>query len=79
MLTDYAWRVCPFETYYYYSTEDGRIKGMVHKLGTQSIIYVSKVYSDMNVEGVLGQYIDLEFGKKAIQEYWDRENRTYLT
>lgn len=51
---------------------------MVHKLGTQSIVYIVKVYSDSNIEGILGQYIDLDFGKKAVQEYWERESRTYL-
>jgi len=78
MLNDYAWKVCPFDTYYYYCTLSGRVKGIVHKLGTQSIIYISKVYLDSNIEGILGQYIDLESGKGAVQEYWERENRTYL-
>ena len=60
----------------FYDDIDGKIIGMVYRIGTQNTIWGAKVYTDM--EGILGQYIDSDYAKKAIELYWDVQSRTVL-
>ena len=73
-----VWQETEFTNHLYYDDSDGRIIGITHKLGTQSIIYIAKVYKD-NIEAVLGQYVSCEYAKIAIENFWLVEEKTYLT
>lgn len=70
-----VWRETEFTSHYYYDEGDGKIIGQVHKLGTQNIIYLAKVY-DENIERTLGQYIDAVYAKNAVENFWLMVSRT---
>ncbi len=67
---------------YYYDIATGKIIGLTSKIALQEI-YFSVVYTGvysftLDDEKHLGQYITLEYAKKAIENYWDIQNRTLL-
>ena len=65
-----------FSHFVYYDESDGKIIGSVYKIGTQNSIYGAKVYCE--IEGVLGQYIDSDYARKAVEVFWDIQSRTLL-
>jgi hypothetical protein len=67
-----AWKEAEHNTYYFYQTEDGRIIGQVHKI-THTKIWVAKID-----ENNLGQYIDVDFAKKALETYYLIQERTLI-
>jgi hypothetical protein len=71
------WHENEFYTFFYYNESTGLIVGITNKLGTQNSIYIARVIKD-NTEYSIGQYINQEFAKKAIERYWDIENRTLI-
>lgn len=73
-----VWKETEFSTFFYYDDGDGRIIGVVHKLGTQSVIYLAKVLVALNGEQVLGQYVDSDFARKAVERYWLIEEKTLI-
>lgn len=66
-----------FATHHYYDDIDGKIIGIAHKIGTQNIIYLSKIYP-RNEEVILGQYVNCDYAKKAVENYWNIQDRTFL-
>ena len=60
----------------YYDDEDGKIMGAVYKVGNSVGIWGAKVYAE--VEGILGQYIDSTYAKRAVEYYWEVQSRTLL-
>lgn len=70
------WTEKEFSQWVYYDDTDGKIIGSVYKVGTQNTIWGAKVYT--NMEGVLGQYIDSDYAKKAVELFWDVQSRTVL-
>ena len=70
------WTEKEFSQWVYYDDTDGKIIGSVYKVGTQNTIWGAKVYTDR--EGVLGQYIDSDYAKKAVELFWDVQSRTVL-
>jgi hypothetical protein len=62
----------------YYDDSDGRIIGVTYKIGTSTGIWGGRVYLINNDEYVLGQYIDSDYARKAVEEYWDIDSRTLL-
>ena len=71
------WREKEHSSHVYYDDKDGKIIGQVAKHGNYHTIYIARVYT-ITAEGVLGQYIDLDYGKKAVEEYWEIQERTLL-
>jgi len=69
------WRDAEHKVSYYYEKDNGRIIGQVYNLAHTNI-YGAKVYSEHNEERYLGQYINLEFAKKAIEYFWNIQERT---
>lgn len=67
--------VATFATHHYYDESDGRIIGIAHKVGTQNIIYLAKIYP-RNEETILGQYINCEYAKMAVENYWFKQDNT---
>lgn len=70
------WMEKEFSQFVYYDDADGKIIGAVYKIGNQNSIYGAKVYCE--VEGILGQYIDSDYARKAVEIYWDIQSRTVI-
>lgn len=71
------WIESEFTNHLYFREETGLIIGLTHKLGNQKVISLAKVYVDNN-ELNLGQYISIDFAKKAVEEFWLKQERTLL-
>jgi len=70
------WMEKEFGQVVYYDDEDGKIVGAVYKIGNQNSIWGAKVYTE--IEGVLGQYVDSDYARKAVEYYWEVQDRTLL-
>jgi hypothetical protein len=70
------WQEKEYSFWVYYDEEDGKIIGGVYKIGNQNSIWGAKVYAE--VEGILGQYIDSDYARRAVELYWDMQSRTLL-
>jgi hypothetical protein len=71
------WMEKEFSQWVYYDDEDGKIIGSVYKIGNSQGIWGAKVYHD-GMDTVLGQYIDSDWSKKAVEKCWDILDRTLL-
>lgn len=72
------WKECPHDNYLYYDTEDGRIIGQLHIIA-HTKIWIAKVLTAVyNNEIFLGQYISLEHAQRALEQYWNIQDRTLL-
>lgn len=60
---------------YYYKVHSGLIVGQVYNLAYTSI-WGAKIPVTSTEELILGQYIGIEYAKRAIEEYWDEKDRT---
>jgi hypothetical protein len=67
------WTEKEYSQWVYYGEYDGKIIGSVYKVGNTQGIWGAKVYNNIN-EGILGQYIDSDFAKKAVEWYWSVED-----
>ena len=63
------WTEKEYSQWVYYGELDGKIVGSVYKIGNTQGIWGAKVYDNVN-EGILGQYIDSDFAKKAVERFW---------
>lgn len=72
MKVERAWKDAELFTYYYYQTKDGKIVGQVHKI-THTKVWIAKID-----EQLLGQYIDCDYAKRALEEYYLIQERTLL-
>ena len=71
------WMEKEFSQWVYYDDEDGKIIGSVYKVGNSTGIWGGKIYHDQH-EGVLGQYIDSDYARKAVENFWAIMSRTLL-
>jgi hypothetical protein len=62
-------------SYYYFRVYDGLIVGQAYNL-SHTMIWAAKILISANEELILGQYVEMEFAKKAIEEYWGEKDRT---
>lgn len=64
-------------THLYYQEHNGRIIGMAHRIGVSGPMYVAKVCEHLSVEFTpIGNYIDLQSSKMAVENYWIIQNST---
>lgn len=70
------WRCVDKNNHYYFQTHDGRIIGQVYNLA-YTIVWGAKIPVNATEELIIGQYIEQEYAKKAIEEYWDGKDRTF--
>jgi len=67
---------------YYYNVETGKIVGQVSKVSLSEnwigLVYIGKYTLTLDDEKHLGQFIDMYFAKKAVEFFWDIENRTLI-
>jgi hypothetical protein len=69
------WRDADHKVSYFYLRDTGRIIGQVYNLAHTNI-YGAKVYSELNEERYLGQYIDQNSAKVAVDTFWNIQERT---
>lgn len=72
------WMEKEFGQWVYFDSADGRIIGAVYKIGSSTGIWGSRVYLDANMEKLLGQFIDSDWARKSVEQYWERDARTLL-
>jgi len=73
------WQETEFHHELYYREDNGLIVGQVHRLGTQNIIWLAKVYQPVTYEeGMLGHYINRDFARKAVEQFWEIQERTLI-
>lgn len=69
-------------TFYYYSKTTGKIVGKASKLSMQeiwiSLVYTGEYTFTIDDERHLGQYIDFMSASRAIEYFWDVQNRTLI-
>lgn len=78
-MTKYEWKSVS-DKYYFYNISTGKIVGQAGKQALHEVFF-SIVYfneSTINEEKHLGQYISLEFAKRAVEAYWEIQNRTLI-
>ena len=70
------------DKYYYYNTFTGKIIGFSHKHALSdvwySLVYTGEYTFTIDEEKHLGQYINSDSAKKAVEFYWDVSNRTLI-
>ena len=64
-------------SFFYYREADGLVIGQAHRFGTQTILHTARIYKE-NDEKILGQYINSDSARRAIEKFWDIENRTLV-
>jgi rRNA processing protein Krr1/Pno1 len=62
-------------THYYFQVHNGKVIGQVYNYAN-TVIWGAKIPVSATEEEILGQYIEMEYAKKAIEEYWDGKDRT---
>lgn len=74
-----AWRDTEQNCHYFYKTENGLIIGQVHNIA-HTKIWIANILSgsNSNDEKFLGRYVTVDFAKKAVQDYFEIQNRTLL-
>ena len=74
-----SWRETEHHSELYYREDDGLIVGHVHRLGTQNIIWIAKGYKPEDYsEAMLGHYISRDYARKAVERFWEVQERTLL-
>ena len=68
--------------HFYYDLDTGKVVGHVSKMVANDI-YIALVYTGQYTftiadERHLGQYIDLQHAKDAVEHFWAIQNRTLL-
>ena len=71
------WQEFENSAQYYFDDLDGMIIGQIHKFGTSTHVYTATVKPN-NIDRILGQYISAVYAMKAIERYWEIEDRTML-
>jgi len=69
------WRYVEKNSHYYFQAHDGKVIGQAYNIAF-TIVWGAKIPINATDELILGQYIELEYAKRAIEEYWDEKDRT---
>lgn len=69
------WRCVTKDCHYYFQVHNGLVVGQAYNLA-HTIIWGAKIPVNATEELILGQYVEMEFAKKAIEEYWNEKDRT---
>jgi hypothetical protein len=67
--------------WYYYVKATGRIVGKVHYFALQTIVNVTVLVNTSDFifeEKSLGLYVEMDLGRKAVENYWSIESRTLI-
>jgi len=71
------WRLADSNNHYYHRVDNGLVIGHVFNYA-HTIVWGAKVPSPLNrnEDIILGRYVEMEFAKKAVEEYWDKSDKT---
>ena len=69
------WRCVDKNNHYYFQVDNGLVVGQVYNYA-HTIIWGAKIPINATEEMILGQYVEMEFAKRAIEEYWEEKDRT---
>lgn len=75
MMITRQWRCLDKNNHCYFKVHNGLVIGQTYNL-YNSIVWAAKIPINATEELHLGQYIELEFAKKAIEEYWEEKDKT---
>jgi len=70
------WRCVDKNNHYYFQVDNGLVIGQVYNYA-HTIIWGAKIPINATEEKILGQYVETEFAKRAIEEYWEEKDRTF--
>lgn len=68
------WHEIEQNNLYYYDESDGLVIGQIHCFGN-SLIFTGTVKPD-NIDKILGTYISREYAKKAVETFWNWQDKT---
>ena len=71
------WKDTEQGCFYYFNESNGKVVGQAHNI-SHTKIWVAKIPISHNEEAYLGQFIDANFAKRSIEEYWQIQDRTLL-
>lgn len=69
------WRYVTKDCHYYFQVHNGLVVGQAYNLA-HTIVWGAKIPVSATEELILGQYIEMEYAKRAIEEYWNEKDRT---
>lgn len=69
------WQCVTSNSHYYFQTHNGKVVGQAYNLA-HTIVWGAKIPINATEDLILGQYIEMQFAKKAIEEYWEEKDRT---
>jgi hypothetical protein len=72
----FDWKDAEHNCSYFFKILTGRIVGQAYNLAHTNI-WGAKIITDGNEEKYLGQYINQDFAKKAIEFYWKLKEQTF--
>jgi len=72
-----AWKDTEQNHLYLYQVKNGLIIGQVYNLA-HTKVWGAKINVFPNEEKYLGQYVSVDFAKRATEEYWEIQERTLL-
>lgn len=70
-----TWKPTANDIHYYWIEDSGLIIGQAHCV-FNSTVWIAKVSSKGEDDTVIGKYITLDFAKKAVEHYWNIQERT---
>lgn len=74
----YDWKDLENNTSYFYREQDGLIVAQVHNLAHTKIWLAKAFLQNSTDEKFLGQYITLDFAKKAVERWIGIQDRTLM-
>ncbi len=69
------WRLADKNNHYYHQSHNGLIVGHAYNV-VHTIVWGAKIPINAAEELILGQYVELEHAKRAIEEFWEGKDRT---
>lgn len=69
------WKEGLHKVWYYWKTETGLVIGQVNSIA-HTEIHIAKVISECGEEIYLGQYVSSDFARRAVENYWNIQERT---
>ena len=76
-MVNFEWKDAENGTFYFFRQTDGMIVGQVYNMA-HTKIFGAKIPVNASEENILGHYINADFAKKAVENYWDIQERTLL-
>jgi hypothetical protein len=76
-MKEYEWKDAEHNCSYFFNVQNGLIVGQIFNLAHTNIWGV-RIPITPTEEMSLGQYINMDFAKKAVEHYWEVQGRTLL-